>query len=300
MNINLTNHSSNIIAEEFLKKVRKITEVLMESDVPDEIIEQIIDPIINMLIKEQPSNCDIYNLVSEKMISMIGGNITNSIIPNNAIKKEHNTRIIIFAGPNGYGKTTTMLKVAINVLLNLKKKIVFVGGISFKAGVHDRLRSAADILGVNLTIMYKVDELKTIIKNNLDVDYIFVDTTGSFNDKDTITELKGIMTSNYGILPELILIIPASIKTSIALNFVNFFAPLKPSGIIFTKTDETDSLGTIFTVAAVSNIPIKNLCNGQNIPDDIISFSTEHIVNSILNSKHNKKYHNLITSITKL
>ncbi|MEZ7892599.1 MAG: hypothetical protein QMC67_12700 [Candidatus Wallbacteria bacterium] len=287
MNVNSMNRVSNNGMEFALAEVRKITETLMESDIPNDIIGRIIDPIIDDIKNERPLSSDIYCIVFEKMISMIGGAAINSMIPAETDNEICKPKVIIFIGPSGAGKTATMMKIGVNIKLNMKKNIVLVNNNTYNIGSHETIKCVGDIMGMKTIMSYNLTGLKKTIEDNNSVDYFLVDTAGICPNVHAIKELEIIMSKTKDISPELILVIPASIKTNIALKYIKNFDSIKVNGIIFTRTDESESLGTVFSVAATSNIPIMNLCNGSNVPDDIIPFNSAELIKNILNSHKN-------------
>jgi len=50
---------------------------------------------------------------------------------------------------------------------------------------------------------------------------------------------------------------------------IRHYAPLKPDFLLFTKLDETESLGALLSAAIESGKPLSFFTNGQNIPEDI-------------------------------
>ena len=60
------------------------------------------------------------------------------------------------------------------------------------------------------------------------------------------------------------------------------FSACKPDRIIFTKTDETRSVGVVLNLLAGKELPLSFLSNGQSVPDDIIPATAQRLAELLL------------------
>ena len=60
------------------------------------------------------------------------------------------------------------------------------------------------------------------------------------------------------------------------------FSACKPDRIIFTKTDETRSIGMVLNLLAHRELPLSFLSNGQSVPDDIIPATADRLAELLL------------------
>ena len=60
------------------------------------------------------------------------------------------------------------------------------------------------------------------------------------------------------------------------------FSACKPDRIIFTKTDETRTVGMVLNLLAQRELPLSFLSNGQSVPDDIIPATAERLAELLL------------------
>ena len=60
------------------------------------------------------------------------------------------------------------------------------------------------------------------------------------------------------------------------------FSLCKPDRIIFTKMDETQTIGMVLNLLAGEELPLSFLSNGQSVPDDIIPATADRLAELLL------------------
>ena len=75
------------------------------------------------------------------------------------------------------------------------------------------------------------------------------------------------------------LVISSTTKPTDAKQIMNKFAQVEPDRIIFTKTDETGSLGMIVNLLRDNNYSLSYVTTGQSVPDDIERANAEILAN---------------------
>ena len=60
--------------------------------------------------------------------------------------------------------------------------------------------------------------------------------------------------------------------------------------LIFTKLDETESLGNLLNIKLRTDAPLSYVTYGQNVPDDIENFNPQKTVKQLLGGKKKEKY----------
>jgi len=78
------------------------------------------------------------------------------------------------------------------------------------------------------------------------------------------------------------LVLTATARQTDLEGAVGRFQMFRPSRLIFTRLDETDSLGAAFSVAARHGKPVSFFCNGQLIPEDIQPASRSVLVEALV------------------
>jgi flagellar biosynthesis protein FlhF len=108
-----------------------------------------------------------------------------------------------------------------------------------------------------------------------------IDTAGrSQSDADQFTTLKELMRSAEP--DDIHLVLSATAKTSDLLSAFRRYQTLHVTRIIFTKLDETTSLGTLFNFIVKAGEPVSFISFGQNIPEDIKPVVPEELSKIIL------------------
>src|SRR5690349_1425053 len=173
-------------------------------------------------------------------------------------------KIIVFAGPPGAGKTTLLLKLAARKNLDEQRSVRILSVDTHRVGGHERLRVYAGIIGIGFTAANTIGELKDALDEFRTKEFIFIDTPGySSADEESATELSQFLRS----IPnrEVHLVLPASLKRADLARAAARFEIFSPDALIFTRLDETDSLGGIISEAIRSAKPMSYLSTGPGV-----------------------------------
>ncbi len=192
--------------------------------------------------------------------------------------------VIFFIGPTGVGKTTTIAKVASSLSVNDKKKVALLTTDTYRIAAADQLRTYASILEVPFRVIYSEDELLIACDDFKDCDYILVDTAGHSHKSE---ELLARQRSYMACLPETFtkqcfLVVSATTKYKDLKKIVDNYKTVSDFQLIFTKLDETSTLGSLYNIRCYSESPIAFVTCGQNVPDDIETFNAQRIVKQLL------------------
>ena len=192
--------------------------------------------------------------------------------------------VVFFIGPTGVGKTTTIAKVASSLSVNDKKKVALLTTDTYRIAAADQLRTYASILEVPFRVIYSEDELLIACDDFKDCDYILVDTAGHSHKSE---ELLARQRSYMACLPETFtkqcfLVVSATTKYKDLKKIVDNYKTVSEFQLIFTKLDETSTLGSLYNIRCYSESPIAFVTCGQNVPDDIETFNAQRIVKQLL------------------
>ena len=267
--------------------LNKFEELLIESDVGTEIASDIKEKFKKEKIgKEIKDEKEIFNFLGEQ-ISKILSPYEKKI---DKLYKG-SPSIIVVAGVNGVGKTTTIGKLG-KLFKNEGKKIVFGAADTFRAAAIEQLelwskKIGADFVKSDLgtdpaSVEYKT--AKFAEENNSDL--AFIDTAGRLqNKKNLMEEYKKIFTVLKKINPEYphetILVLDATTGKN-ALNQVEEFKKITPiTGIIMTKLDGTAKGGILLAISKKFKLPIIAIGMGEK-EDDLRVFNAQHYSNALM------------------
>ena len=200
--------------------------------------------------------------------------------------------VILIAGVNGVGKTTTIGKLG-KILGQNNKKVLLAAADTFRAAAVSQLEFWAKKINADIikssegadpaSVAYKA--LECAKKNNFD--HLIIDTAGRLqNKKNLMDEFKKITTVikkiDSNAPHETFLILDATTGQS-AINQVEEFQKITPlTGIIMTKLDGTAKGGILLAVGKKFKLPIIALGMGEK-EDDLQIFNSEYFSHALMN-----------------
>ena len=201
-------------------------------------------------------------------------------------------------GPTGVGKTTTIAKLAARYAqIHGADKVGLISTDSFRIGALEQLATYAKILGCPLKQAKNTDELSEAIYQLRNKKLILIDTAGMSQRDLKLTEKLNHLLTKSRVNIKNYLVLSATSQMSVLQESVQHFKTIPLSGCIFTKIDESLSLGELMSVAIHNRLPIGYLTNGQRVPEDIRVANSEKIVQKAnqlfelkqkVRKKHNK------------
>ncbi len=179
------------------------------------------------------------------------------------------SRVIVLVGPTGVGKTTTLAKLAADLILNRQRSVGMITLDTFRVGAVAQLETYAKLLQVRLVVARTLSEVKAGLHSLNRCDFVLVDTVGSspYNRRQ--------VNSTAGLLPimgddrEVILTMAANVRETEQQAIFRRFSVLKPTGLIFTKLDETVTYGGVLNVAVRAGLPLTMYTDGQRVPENL-------------------------------
>ena len=267
----------------------KFEELLIESDVGVQIASDLKEKFKKEKIgKEIKDEKEIFDFLGDQISKILSPyeRKLNDLCKNSP-------SIIVVAGVNGVGKTTTIGKLG-KLFTDNGKKIVFGAADTFRAAAIDQLELWSKKIGADFvksdigtdpaSVGYKT--AKFVEENKSDI--AFIDTAGRLqNKKNLMEEYKKIFTVLKKVDPEYphetILILDATTGQN-ALNQVEEFKKVsKVTGLILTKLDTSAKGGILLAITKKYSLPIIAVGMGEKESDlhpfDPIRFSKMLIKN---------------------
>lgn len=261
--------------------LEELEEVLVMSDIGMETSVKIIDDLRVKIKKEKiEDEQDVKKALKEIMKEILE-------IAEPKLNLETKPSIILVIGVNGVGKTTSIGKIA-NNLVKQGKKVVVAAADTFRAAAVEQLDIWAKRSG---SIIVKKDEgsdpasvvYDAIQKTyELGADVLIVDTAGRLHNKkylmDELFKINKVIEKEMSdVSKEVLLVLDAETGQN-AINQVKAFKETTDiTGIVLTKLDGTAKGGVVLGIVSENHIPVKFIGVGEQIDDMQVFNSTEFL-----------------------
>ncbi|NLL72045.1 MAG: flagellar biosynthesis protein FlhF [Clostridiales bacterium] len=257
-----------------LAYIQLVYNQLVVNEVDEKYANQIMKEIEGTL-KRDSSMDNILSSIYQKIVLKLGQPRTITI--NNVPK------FVFFIGPTGVGKTTTIAKIASKFKIENKAKVAFITSDTYRIAAVEQLRTYANILGIPLKVIYNVEDLEESRKEFEDYDLIFVDTAGrSHKNREQRDDIEKLINTIPQEEREIYLVLSATTKYKDLIKITEAYATISNYNLIFTKLDETISVGNIFNIKMLTNAPLSYATFGQDVPNDIESIDAQSIAKELL------------------
>lgn len=256
----------------YLDLIRK---QLIDNEVEESYVEQILEEIEGTL-KNNSTLDNILASVYQKIVLKIGS-------PHLIDLKTKRTRYIFFIGPTGVGKTTTIAKIASVMKLAKKSKVALITSDTYRIAAVEQLKIYSNILGIPLKVVYAAEEMDKVREELRGFDLVLVDTAGrSHNNQEQKEDLNNILKTVPDSDKEIFLVLSATTKYKDLVKIASTYSEICKYNLIFTKLDETDTIGNIFNMHILTGAPLSYTTCGQNVPNDIGKIDAQKIAKQLL------------------
>ena len=199
--------------------------------------------------------------------------------------------VILVIGVNGVGKTTTIGKIATQ-LVRQGKKVLLVAADTFRAAAADQLEIWSERSGADIVRQHEGADPASVVYDGIqaararDVDVIIVDTAGRLHNKaNLMNELNKISRILGRELPEaskeVLLVLDGTTGQNGLIQAKTFKEIAGVTAIALTKLDGTAKGGIVIAVSDALQIPVKFVGVGEKA-DDLKPFEPRNFVDALL------------------
>ncbi|MEH6649500.1 MAG: signal recognition particle protein [Motiliproteus sp.] len=265
--------------------LREVRMALLEADVALPVVKEFINSIKTRAVGQEVSNSlspgqVFVKIVNEELVKVMG-----------AANEELNLAaqppaVVMMAGLQGAGKTTTVAKLARWLSERKKKSVLVVSADVYRPAAIKQLETLAAEVGVEFfpsNIEQKpIDIAEAAIQHAKEkhIDVVIVDTAGRLHvDGDMMDEIKQL---HSAITPVETLFTVDAMTGQDAANTAKAFNDQLPlTGVILTKTDGDARGGAALSVRQITGKPIKFLGVGEKT-DALEPFHPDRVASRIL------------------
>ncbi len=193
-------------------------------------------------------------------------------------------KILMFVGPTGVGKTTTIAKLAArySYIQEKRDKVGIITLDTYRIGAVEQLFQYAKMMRLPIEDVVDPNDFNEALRSLNHCNVILIDTVGSSQyDKEKLGKLNRFLeNSEYDI--DVNLVLSAGSKLDDLKEIYKSFSFLDIDTLIFTKFDETKVFGTVFSLIHEIDKPVSYFSVGQEVPDDIVAAESDFLVGCML------------------
>ena len=236
----------------------------------------------------------IWATVRSELVDLLKGagsvrwDLNNPLSP--LARADSGPTVILVAGVNGVGKTTSIAKIA-NLLQKQNQKVVLAAADTFRAAAVEQLTMWSERLGCDIVRKESGSDPAAVAYEGatkaveLSADYLIVDTAGRLQtQKNLMDELDKIRRVIQKVIPEAphesLLVLDATTGQNGLSQARSFSEAVECSGLVLAKLDGTARGGVTVAIRQDMGIPVKYIGVGEQI-DDLELFDAEGFVDAL-------------------
>jgi fused signal recognition particle receptor len=221
----------------------------------------------------------------EELITLVQPDLDRTL----NLDTESKPAVILVVGVNGTGKTTTVAKIA-RELVNSGKTVLLGAADTFRAAAADQLATWGSRVGVETVrgregadpASVAFDAVRTAVDTGVDV--VLIDTAGRLHNKaNLMDELGKVKRVIEKVIPvtETLLVIDATTGQNGLVQARVFTEVVEVTGLVLTKLDGSAKGGIVVAVQTELGVPVKFVGLGEG-EDDLAPFEADQFVDGLL------------------
>jgi flagellar biosynthesis protein FlhF len=231
--------------------------------------EEVSDQIAGY-IPAQKNDQDTWQ-VAKKFISQQINTTNNDII--------HRGGVVSLVGPTGVGKTTTVAKLAARFAqIHGADQVAMISTDNYRIAGFEQLATYGRIIGCEVKLASDAKTLDTLLQQYSKKKLILIDTAGMGQRDMRLAKHLTTLVSNARVRIRNYLVLAANTQQRVMQENVDRFKKVPLAGCIYTKLDESLSIGEIISTSIQNGLAIGYLTDGQRVPEDIKVANAEKLV----------------------
>ncbi|MBV9224027.1 MAG: flagellar biosynthesis protein FlhF [Acidobacteriaceae bacterium] len=191
-------------------------------------------------------------------------------------------QIVMFVGPPGAGKTTTIAKLAARLGLQKRIPVHLLSLDTLRVGGSEQLATFARILGFGFDALYTTASLSQALEGYSTKKLILIDSPG-YAPAEIEEAAQTARFLQHHPEVEVQLVLPAYLSASNLKKFTQRFSVFNPEKLLFTHLDEVETTGPAVEHAIRSALPVSFLTDGQGVPQDLHDATKSRLTDGLFN-----------------
>ena len=191
----------------------------------------------------------------------------------------HRGGVVSLVGPTGVGKTTTIAKLAARFAqIHGADQVAMISTDSYRIAGFEQLSTYGRIIGCQVKLAKDAKALDTLLEQYSDKKLVLIDTAGMGQRDMRLSEHLTTLMANSRVRIRNYLVLAANTQQRVMQENVERFKKVPLAGAIYTKLDESLSIGEIIATSIQNGLAIGYLTDGQRVPEDIKVANAEKLV----------------------
>ena len=261
--------SGNLTEDQVKKVTREIRLALLEADVNYGVVKEFVGNVRERATGAEVSKTlspgqQVVKIVNEELANLMGGTASKLSFASRP------PTVVMLAGLNGHGKTTTAGKLALFVRKNLGKNPYLVACDMYRPAAIDQLQQIGKELGVPVYTEGTEPPPEEIAERGMKAardegyDFVILDTAGrQVVDQEMMEEIKRVRSA---VKPHSVLLVLDVVTGQNAVEIAQAFGEYADfDGMVLTKLDGDARGGAALSVVSVTGRPIKFASEGEKM-----------------------------------
>lgn len=272
-----------------------LEEILIGADIGVQTSLEIIEKARQQVQRNQLNDVDeLKRLIKSELLGILKGAERNrqqgTVTSETEVPLEVRPYVMIVAGVNGVGKTTTIGKLA-HRIKSEGNQVMICAADTFRAAANDQLAIWAERSGVGIVQQRPGTDPSAVLFDSIaaarsrDIDVLIIDTAGRLHTKANLMaeleKMRRVAGREVQGAPHEVLLVIDAVTGQNGLEQARQFSRSAPlTGLVLTKLDGTAKGGIVIAIAKELAIPIRYVGVGEKI-GDLVEFSPEAYVDSL-------------------
>ncbi len=283
--VNTLRGQALLTEENMQASLRQVRMALLEADVALPVVKDFIDQVGQQALGQQvvtnlqPGQA-LIKIVQDQLVELMG-------VQNESLNLQAQPpAVVLMAGLQGSGKTTTVGKLAKLLREREGKKVMVASADIYRPAAIEQLEKLAAQVEVTFYPSSNKSTAEQIAVDALDqaqrsgMDVLIIDTAGRLHiDDELMTEIQGLHRRLNPV--ETLFVVDAMTGQDAAKTAAAFDQALALTGVILTKADGDARGGAALSIRQLTGKPIKFIGMGEKV-DDLEAFHPERMASRIL------------------